>query len=596
MKRRTRTRLLKGALVIGFLALLGGTFAAFAAPARGYEISLYASTPTAYWAGLTVALVVALTAAFVRPAPRRVRGVSYVLAGLSVLTVVALPTIRGYFYAGGADAMTHLGWTRDIAQGTLEPTGLLYPGIHTITLLLSELAGVDFALAQVLMTGAFVTIYLLFIPLCARLLTNGRYGTAIGVFAGLLLLPVNNVGTFIIAHPVTQSIFLFPFVLFLLLQYTSNDSRSAASGFAWVTALAAGAFVLIHPQGALNVVFVFVTAAFLQMIARRVRSRNVLGFHRSLATQAFVFVVAFLLWAPRHERVQRAVSSVVTGLLQGSAPGTGIGQRSASLTVVGGSITGLFVKLFLGAAVFTLLATLLILALYTGRLDGQKRDRNALISYIIISIVPLAGAFTVFFAAAGSTQYLRYVGFLMVPMTILGVVALSDGLPEALPRVGGTTVRRISLVVLLLALPMSVATVHATPFIYQPTSGVSESQYDGFETAFEQRDESVPYTGVRVGPRRFLHFVYGTEQAKAMDVPGDREAVPGPVFDTNLTDYYDEPRYLPVTDRSYVREVGLYDGFRYSDRGFRALDSDSRINRIESNDGFRLYLLDGETE
>ncbi len=596
------TRLSKTALVAGFLALLAGTLAAFRSPATGYELSIYAATPTAFWVGLAVAIGVSLAVSFGARPGSLVRDAAMLLGAIAVAAVVALPLIRGYHHFGGGDSLTHLGWVRDIVAGRLDPVEMLYPGVHTTTIFASNVVGVDYSVAQLFVTLAYVLVFVAFVTLCVRALGSGRWAVPAGLFSALLLLPNNNVSVHLMAHPITQSLLLFPLVLYLLFRYVegageSTNRLSRLTPVGVLLTLSLVALVLVHPQGALNVVAVFLTVAGVQFLARRFGVFESIASHRPVYAPTAAAVVAFVAWAPRHERVRGTLESVTNSLVAGSVPADEIAQRSTSLTEIGGSIGGLFAKLFLVSAVFCLLAGVLIVLWYTGRLDDRYAERNALITYLVVALVPLSVAFGVFFASSMTTQHFRYVGFVMVPITLLGALAVS-GAARALARrssVGTTGVGLAVCFLLLLALPL--ATVHASPFIYQPTQGVSAHQMEGAETTFESMDDDVAFAGIRSSPVRLLHGTYGTERAREINIMGvgPRGVIPGEQFESNLTSYYDGRRYVPVSRSDVRRETDLYDGLRYSQRGFDRLDSSPAIDRVQSNGDYRLYLLGNES-
>ena len=603
MSRKTHgSRLSKVTLALGFVALLVGTAVAYRSPATGYELSIYAATPLAYWVGLAVAVAVSLAVSLGDTPSTPVRDAALLLAATSVASLVALPLIRGYYYYGSGDAMTHLGWTRDIVAGRLDPVDMLYPGIHTMTIFVSNVVGTSYNNAQMIVVLAFVLAFVAFVTLCVRMLGRTRWAVPVGLFSALLLLPINNVSVHLVAHPITQSLLFLPVVLYLVMKYVGRTGESTnrlyvTTPMGVLLALTAVATILVHPQGALNVVAILVAIAGTQFFFRRFRENTAINGHRPVYVPTVVAVVAFGLWAPRHERVARTIRGVASSLLSGTVPADEISQRSASLAELGGSIGGLFVKLFLVSVVFCALAGALIAVWYTGRLDDRYGERNALITYLIVALVPLTLGFFALFAASMTTQHFRYVGFIMVPITILGATALLEGARNVPLDVSGDTVRIGLAVCFLLLLPLPLATAHSSPLIYQPSSGVTQMHADGVQTAIERMDRDVPFASVRAGPNRMMDGIYGTRVTHRMDVGGTTEkgVIPGEVFEKNLTSYYEGRRYVPVTTADRVREVALYDGFRYSKRGFRKLRTSPQIDRVHSNGEYRLYLLDNGT-
>lgn len=588
-------RLRKLLLAVGFLALVVAVLAAHEAPATGYELSIYGATPAAFWGGVALALALSLYLAWTGAASDRVRSGALLLASASVFSVVALPAIRGYYFVGAGDSLTHLGWLEEMAANTLQPVAFLYPGVHTVALFASQVLGVGFPKAIEYAVLAFVLVYLVFVPLCVRAIVGTDLALVVGTFSALLLLPVNNISVHLMAHPTTQAILFTPLVLFLALHYlTRNPSRATltvtASGA--MLAVATLAIVLVHPQTALNVLLLFGTVVVVQVVYRRFRPAHAVSRHRPLYAQTAVLTLAFAVWAPRNARVQGTVAGVLNNLLHGATPGAAIAEHGTSLLAVGGSLGGLFVKLFLVSAVFAAFAGLLMLAALAGRLDGRYPDRNALVTYLTAGMVPLLAAFLVFFLLSVETQPFRYSGFIMAVVTVLGAAALAIGLRSLSTRVSSTTLRAAVAVLFVLATPLAVATVFGSPFIYQPNAQVTEMQVTGYRTAFSHRADGVAFAGIRSGPERYLHAIYGTNRAEAMAFPGKTAAVPQRVFNTNLSSYYGGDRYLPVSQRDHQREVVLYRGFRYHAASFRALGGTPGIDRVESNGAFNLYYID----
>lgn len=595
------SRASKLALGIGYGSLLVGVHAAFTSPATGYELSVYGGTPTAFWVGVAVAAVAGVAVAVARVDGGWLRDGGLALVSTAVLGVVGLPLIRGYYQFGGGDSLTHLGWTRDIAAGRLDPVGFLYPGIHTTTIYVARALGIRFGRAQLVVTLAFVVVFVAFVALCVRLLDGGRWGVPVGVVAGLLVLPNNNVSVHLLAHPVTQSLLVLPLVLYLVVRYAVpsgvgpiEDSRALPAGA--LLSLVAVAAILVHPQGGLNVIAVLASILLAQTVARRYDLGDVAN-HRSLTGPTVVAVVAFALWAPRHERVRSMTGAVFGGLLGGEPPGDEIAQRSASLDVLGGSVMSLGAKLFLVSAVFAALAAAVAVAWYRGSLGDRFGDRNGALLYVMAALAPLAAAFLVFFAASTTTQHFRYVGFLLVPVTVLGALGLVEAV-RRFGRSGGDVATKVAVAVCLLALlPLPIATIHASPFVYQPSQDVTEQQLRGVEETVAVADRDVPLVGVRSGPWRAVDATYGTVGARDLGLRGRAPSygLSGPVFATNLSTHYDSPRYVPVTRADRVREVRLYEGFRYPRAGFEGLETTRGVDRVYTNGEYRLYLVDGRS-
>lgn len=605
------------ALIVGYLGLLAGIRAAHDSPASGYELSIYAATPPVTWLGLGFALVVGIVVVLATPDATRGFDAGRLLTASAALAVLTLPIVRGYEFYGLGDALSHVGWSREFATGALSPGDLLYPGLHSLTVATSGVAGVPLTQANLyVVLLLFPLVFLLFVPLTAAVVTGSRRALGLGLLVAVLFTPINNVSIHPNAHPASQTILFVPFVLYLVLRYVTHG-RSGSDGaptttrattrsgmraeapigldgtaFGVVLGLTSIAVVLFHPQQALNVALCLSAVTALQLGASRWSANDALTAHRPLHLQTAIAIGAFLVWAPRFERARGAVVHTVETIL-GQGPTTGVvSAKSASLTAIGGSVPVLFLKLFLPALVCSILAGALVLHVYRNGLADP--ESTALVGYLTMVLAPMLGVFLVVLAADSGDMYFRYQGFIMVPVAILAAVALVHVCRwlDARTRPGVAPVPVI--VLFLLLVPAGLVAVHSSPYMHQPTPHAAQDQLAGYDAAFGHRAEDVAFTGLRAGPRRYVDFHYGTQQARTtLDFPGYRAGIDEAVFrNASYRDAYEEDRYLAITRSTRERELGVYRGFRYPASGFDALERTPGVNRVRSNDGFTLYYLE----
>ncbi|MFC7229641.1 hypothetical protein N0B31_19740 [Salinirubellus salinus] len=598
VERASQNRWQRLLLLVGFCAMAGALVAAIRAPATGFELSIYRATPAAFWVGTALAVLASLVVTLWPRVARPVREGGVLLAGTAVWSILALPLLRSYYFYGGGDALSHLGFVESFASGAASPFDLIHPGVHLTSILVSRAGGLPFERALVFVALLFPAVFIVFVVLCVRHLTGDDRGAVVGLFAALLLLPLNNVAIHLPAHPSSQAVMFTPLVLYLLFRYlrqpTDPDTRRfTALGVA--LALVSAAIVLVHPEQALNVLMVFGSVVLTQVVVQRFRPESRIAEHHSLYFQTGFLAVVFTLWSYGDERVM----SRITGLYQslfvssgsaGGAPGAEVAARSGSLAALGGSLEELFVKLFLPALVFSVLAGELLLLSVLGKLDEELPERNAYTKYLAVSFVPLTAAVGVIFLANFGDHYFRLLGFLMTIVTILGAVALYHGLSAPISHWQHQWFRVVVVVLFVFLLPLVALSFHPSPWIYQGSGQITEQQFQGYETAFDHRQAEMAFTGVRGGTERYVDAVYGPHSETRAEFPV-RDPVPTAVFGTNLTDYYEESVYLPVTAADEERETVLYRGFRYPGDGFHSLRWTPGIDRVQSGDGFTLYLV-----
>ncbi len=585
-------------LALGYLAFATATVAAWLDPGRRYELDVYAATPVAFWAGLGLAVVLALFVAYNPAVTRGVRRGALLLLAASVLAVAALPLLRNYYFWGPGDSLSHLGFARLLAENRLSPVGFLYPGIHSVSVFVSRVLGVDLTRAMLYVVVVFTALFLAFVPLCVREVADSRWALVTGTVAGALLLPINNVSVFLEPYPTSQAIFFVPFVLYLAFRYLDLPDSGfprAASGLGVLLALASATVVLLHPQQAGSVLLLFGAIVAVQWLFRRWGRDHPISRQRPFYAPFAVATAAFLLWTPRFERFHGAMGGLIQGLLGAEPPGDEVTRRASSLEILGGSVPELFLKLFGVSLLLSAVAGFVVLAGWLGRMDDPAR-RGTRLRYLAVGLALLSGTFLVFFAGSVSVLPFRYLGAAMVVVTVLAAVGLVDGVPVSVPWPSWRTMRFFAVVAFTALLAAQVAHVHSSPYIFQPSNQVTLTSMEGYENSFEHRDPSVEYAGVRGGPRRYVDAVFGTTFTDRTPdgrlFEGKEEGIPDRVFGTNVSTHYDSDRYVPITDRDLAQEVRLYQGFRYPLSGFRDLRTTPGIHRVRSNGDFRLYYVD----
>jgi hypothetical protein len=590
-------RLEKSALVVGFCSLAVAVLAAHESPAGGYELSIYRATPTLFWAGAAVALLAGIVVAV--SAPDWYRSLGLVLGGATTLSIASLPILRGYHFYGPGDSLTHLGWTKDIVAGDMAAYDLLYPGTHTVAIVISEATGLSLRRSLLLMVAAFVLVYLLFVPLAVRVVVDDDRAVTFAAISAFLLLPINAISVFVMPHPTSQAIMFLPLVIYLVAKYVmaSDERRLPLFGTAAgaLLALASLAMVLVHPQQAANVILLFGGIVVVQFVYRLFRDGHAIARHRAMYAQTMFLMAIFLLWTPFHERSGGTVTALVTSLLDDPAAAASATHAAASLSQLGGSIRLLFAKLFLVSLFFSVIAGIFMLGGLFDRVRGT--DTSAFTKYVAVGMIPLFGLFGLFLFASFGQFHFRVLGFMMVPVTMLGGVALARGfdaigrrLPNADPVPG------FAAGIFALLLVLSVPTLFHSPYMYQPSGHVSESQMAGYGTAFDQRGDAL-FTGLRSPGERYTDAILGYEDSRRSDfrgapIYGGGYNATGENFTAGrLTSVFDGPRYLPVTDAAVQRETEVYNGLRFPKRGFRTLESKPGVARVQSGGDFRLYYV-----
>lgn len=592
-----RTSLSNYLLSAGYCALVIAIATAHRNPATGYEPSLYAGTPTSTWAFLGIALTIAIATALSLRGLHQVFGIA--LGALAITTVVSLPTIRGYYFLGKGDGLTHLGWVRDFLNGGMAPHDLFYPGLHSIASMLTLVAGFEVPRALMVAVVLVFVPFVLFVPLLVYAVTDSPRAAGVAAVLAWFVLPVNNVGTHMGAHSNTNALFFVPVFLFAVLAYL--DRRATArlpfdvSPYGALIVVAGTGLLLLHPQQMANAILVLATISVIQYLARdRFDDHPILEQPTTYGYTA-VLAAAFGLWVLGNERFRDAVFGLIYGILSADiGGGETVGQRSASLTEIGGSLPELFAKLFLVSALVGLVAACYLLVVWAGQSRATPEARTT-VTYLGLALVPLGGVFVVYFLGT-PTMAFRQVGFIAVILTIIGAIALAGFVGWSGRYVPVGIPNAVVAVALGACLVLAVLTVFASPFIYNPTQHVTEQTYHGYETSITEGADQ-PYAGYGYTTYRYNHAIYGVESMNATQagIVGSGTGVIE-MEEFNDREYrfaYDaeEDYFLAVSEFDTVREHELYRGLNYDPRSLEELESYHGSAKYVSNGEFTLYEI-----
>ncbi|WP_418280297.1 hypothetical protein [Halorubrum sp. DTA98] len=591
------------ALTVGFVAVAVGISVAHGHPEPGYEIDIYRSTPAGYWVGIAVGGLIAVVVGTTGRASRRAVDAAGLLGSVAVLSIVALPLLRSYHYYGAGDSLTHLGWAREMDVGSITPDAILYPALHTFSIVLSNLTGLELVQTlQLLPMVVYPTVFVLGSVLCVTALTDSTNAPIVAVVSALCFVPINKVSVHIIAHPSSQAILLLPFVLYLLIRHLRDDRV----GFPLTTPIGAAfatsyiGLVVLHPQESMLLLSMLVAMSALQSLARRYRPEGTIATKRSLYAHTILLGAVFALWTVRYERARsRAAYLVESLILQSHEQLSETATRESSLGALGGSFEELLVKLFAVSLLFCLLAGGVFVATALRAVDGSGGERTAILSYLAVGLVPASVGFLFVFAADQGDHYFRFLGTIMVTVTLVGTIGLVDVVDRTKQLVQDSSVVvtrshvRAALVITLVVLVSAQAIViHQSPYMYKSSQQVTAAEMDGYDVALTYHDGETPLLGFRSGSRRYIDAHHGSHTARSgLDFPGYRDGIPGEVFSESPTTHYDSDRYLVLLEGYKRIEVELYQEIRYTREGFRIVETAPEANRIQDNGELELYRI-----
>ncbi len=593
MARHTDT-LSKVLLAFGFVTLTVGVAVAHTSPASTYELSVYTATPILFWAGIAAGMLAAIVVSlFGRTG--RVRVLALFLGGGCYTAFVGLPIVRNYHFYGTADALTHLGWTRGVLSGETGLLSLLYPGIHTLASFITETTGYAPTRSVLYVVVLFAVLFVMFVPLCAWVLTEDLRTTAVATFSAFMLLPITNVSSQLVAHTTTQTILFLPVVLYLFVRYLQSERagmRPTALGVIFAVALTS--LVFYHPQQALNLLVMFLAVVALQLTVRWYRSTpEAMSRARPIYTQTGILAIVFSLWSPGHSRFEVSADAAIDRIGRFVSGQTGYAgsaaQRGSSLAEIGSGLSEIYLKLFAVTTVYCLVTGVLLLAILGGRMRGENSSLDSFGRVALVGFVPVTVVFSLYLISDFETQSFRHLSFLVVFATLLGAIGIARGWEWAGTRLNTPVVNTALSVAILLGLAVSMATVFPSPWIYLHSQHVTEMQMNGHTESLDHMPDDSLFYAPRSGPDRYAD-VYNrrltAEESRFRSLDEDAML-------TDLSGTYGTGWYFALSRLSQQQEVGAYQELRYSARSYDAARSQRGVSTVIDNGEFQLYYVTG---
>jgi len=586
------------ALGLGFLGVASAVVLARAAPATTFERSIYMSTPVDSLVLFALAILIAVIASLYGTAYRRGAGVC--LGGATIVAFVSLPLVRGYHFLGSADPLTHLGWTRDIASSEIAPQMLFYPGYHTFSLAVGRLTGLSLENALLLATVLLFAAFVVHVPLVARTLSSSERAVGVAAIAAWLILPINHVATHLLPHTNSLALLFLPVALLVLVLYLTRGPRSRhlyglVTPFGVALGIAGAALVVMHLQHAVNLLLVFLVIVVVQQIAARLARTTPITDQQPLFAQTGLLAALVVGWSATHSTTSRAASAVFASIFRADVGAvTEVAQRGSSLLLVGGSLVELFVKLFLVSAVFALVTIAYLAVVHTERISVPD-DQNGVLTHLTVSFLPLTALLIVYFFGTPKMSF-RQLGFIFVIVTIVGALAFARVTDWFAERTGPSQL--VPVVVLVLCLMLSLAVVFPSPYVYKSTPHVTTQEMSGYATAFDTRAGATPYATLSSVPSRYGDAIYGTNRNAEIDYDGVGSGFVDPVAfnDGAFGEAYPaDSYYLVLTQGEVETQLEVYGELNYRAASVTGLAQDRRVNRVQSNGGFEVYLVTNET-
>jgi len=605
-----------GNRVIKIIAIIAFVFISLAliiiartTPANGYEISIYKVYPSYFWLCLLIPIIMPLFSLILNRQNNPTKSIYIIFAGalFSLITILSIPLFRGYPFYGAGDIHSHLGMVKQIfLDGRIGSNP--YPVIHILVYVASAVSNYSPETISLCIPQFFISFYIISIFLLSRSLKcSTKEVLFVTAFAILPFLGVEITREYMM--PATQSFFMIPITLYILIQ-SRNSNNPLPYSIMLIPLLML--FPFFHPEsviflGVILIVFILVLKID-EKTSDATNNKKSIRIKKENFMPLLIFVVAFFFWFSSHicfaaTIIKSVYAAFVFNLFSEGTPPLQSAMGGFHISTI--DAVEIIIKAY-GPALICLIfgGTIALFSIINFVLKKRYCFRDLFLSICFFLFATINIFFLLKGTAIGYHIYRQTKYSLFISTIILGIYfakRFSQNKTTIKPVINSLLV-----FIILIASILAVYSIYSSPSThginYQPTN--SDIQGMGFFFDYRNEDNLILESGGRAYQNRFGVYLLGRGAEKPAIRWGYlKEVFPPPHFGYNLSNnlgnFYASDQYLLIYPPSKEYYNILYPNYpnlwMFSTEDFNQLLLDPTVNRIYSNGALEIFTINGES-
>lgn len=584
---------LKIVAIMCFAFIAISSFIAHANPAKGYELSIYESTPFIVWILLIISIAGGVTIIIHQAYTKGYKNSNFWLIGFLILilarvSLFCVPCIRGY-YAWRGDSISHVGMLADILFTGHFSNENFYPVIHTLPSEIIALTGISYLAGWNLINVTFYIMYIFSIYLLATVIVPKREQQLLTV---ALAAAVNPLGVW-----PSMSILLLPLLFFF---YYKRSTSAYSILFVIFIIL----YPFLHVLSSLMVIVILCLIESSKIVFHFINRKNRIGPvpHPKLSLTAILIELTILIpWTLSFYMFHTSLRLLWHQIQTGAGPDVlgGMGSTLNKIDVHGFDFVELLFKMY-GVNIILLILSLIaaFIVIKQIRSGSIKKETQNLFSLLIVFLFMDLLYFLYLLGAPGlqPIQPDRIMSFIMVFTPIFAgfsLYELSNSVRFKHLMSGGI------ICIILLASCLSIFSFYASPYIILPNNQITQMDMAGMKWYIQEKDSTIGSVDIMTPPGRFAMGILGSIEArKRADLDYGRygsEKIPDHfdyIHRSSLGELYTKDRYAVITkfDRIIYTTVWKVVG-RFNDSDFEKLERDATVGKLYSNSELDVYFI-----
>lgn len=279
--------------------------------AQGYEISIFDVFPIYLWIFIAVTIIISIFTLLNNDLDVRTRKITLLLFLLTDFLILCLPLIRGYFFYGRGDVLTHLSYITDIMVSGKISIDNFYPISHIFETIFIQISGINPKLAIMGTPALFFLIYMSGTYLLTKFITKNLDKILfLFAFSGILL--YSYFGSMFL--PNSLSFTFLPLILYVLAISFNDNYSNVSYSVLLIILLFLTAF--FHPLNSINLIIMFIIVLFSILVVKWRDTSGAKNLNPSrVINMILILGVTFVIWFTSYAVFQRSFKKVYDWLV-----------------------------------------------------------------------------------------------------------------------------------------------------------------------------------------------------------------------------------------------------------------------------------------
>jgi len=552
-------------------------------PAKGYEISIYTSTPILVWIFLIGSIAGGVSIIVHQAFSRNNRSNWWILGFLILILtnfiILSLSAFRGYFQYAGTDHMCHLRWIKNLIETGHFESNNFYPAVHIFGSQISEICNISPEIV-VKCLPAFLSI--LFLMLFMLLLAKSsllKKGGVLLAAAASCILPFNSLHVQIYPH--TFSVLLFPAIVYFYFRWSERPSWQ----FSLLVIILLILLPYTHPSGAVTMIFLLIAIELSRIIYDK--RCNPKGIASKIAVNPILIsFITFFMWMSSFAIFGAKLSSLWSSIFEPYENPQFMQALETAVRLEWVEVVEYNLKMYGDNIIY------IVLALIAGMLIMKRvYKKETGIKYLFLLFM--------FFLTCIPIEYILFIGVgsetagrmlnLLYMMTVAPVL-VGFVLYELFKNKKRTFAITVVVIIIALTYGISIFSVYHSPWTFSPSWHITNMDVEGSDWFFAHRNSTYEFDAMGIDPSLMLgtvglipaHFNYSYHETLGESLAQDSYAIINKRCKLANAD--------PMVAKARINMVS---GWGFDEEDFYRFEhKDESVNRVYSNGEFWSYCVE----